>query len=1022
MNLKLNLKLKQKISVLIMVITAMTALVCEKSYAKTITSYSQLNDPAITLGTDGTSPLHYYALKDFPDAKYIYFWDTVNGFMALKTGKIDAYVLNEFEAIAAIKNGLQGVRILPGYLGEPVLIAAGISRKSKIKGLKEKFNAFIAESQADGTFDEIIRRWIEEGDMNVPDEVKAKVPEKSDIHLNVGTTGTVMPFSYFIGNQISGIDIEIAYRFAAYLGAELEFTVYNFSSALAAGSSENVDMALSNLYYTPEREETTNFSNPIYNEKTIIMVRDDNTANNSSVNSFDGKTIAVVTGSINDRIVEEVLPSAKILSFESFSDAIGAVLTGKADAFAEDEEILKPVIRENDKLTLAEGYLKQFDYAPIFAKTEYGDKIRREFNEFLNRIKSDGTLKQIEETWLGEDESKKILPDYDNYPDTSGVIRIVVSNESPPFDYIKNGKLAGYEVDVILRFCKERGYKPDFMPGKFSSVMPSIASNKCDIGMTILTITPERAESVNFSDPIYTGGARLLVLKDKAVTHGEYKSAADLNGQPIGVQTGNDEWSRIVRELMPQSEIVYYNTFADLMQALLTQKIEAFLADEPVYELMAAESKQITALDEKLDESFDVAFAFPKNESGKKLCGEVSEYIRSIKANGELDKIIAKWTGADESKKTLPDYGNFKAEKGVLTMATEGEYPPFNYIRDDNELAGFEIEIAARFCEANGYGLKITPMAFDSILPAIVSGKFDFAGASLAPEDEHSESVISSEPYYQSRSVIVIMKHDEAPANQPDKPDTNGFSEFIQGIKGSLDRTFIREDRWQLFIEGIANTMIITVLSIIFGTILGFVIYLFCRNGNIFANLLTDFAIWLVKGTPIVVLLMILYYVVFGSVNINGIWVAVIAFTMTFGSSFCIMLRFGTGAVDRGQTEAAYSLGFTDWQTFFTVILPQAALHFMPTYKVEVTNLIKSTSIVGYIAVQDLTKMGDIVRSRTYEAFFPLLAVAAIYFILAGMLNIIVRIIQVRITPSKRKPETILNGINLNGGERENHD
>lgn len=1000
-------------------------MMCETSHAKTITSFSQLNDPAITIGTDGASPLHYAALKEFPDAQYSYFWEISDGFLALRTGKIDAYVLTEFETKAALKNGLQGIRILPGYLGEPVPIAAGISRKSKIKDLKEKFNAFLAENKANGTIDGILRRWIDEGDMRIPDDVKAKVPKKSDIRLKVGTTGSVMPFSYFIGSEISGIDIEIAYRFAAYLGAELEFVVYNFSSALIVGSSENVDMAMSNLFATPEREETTNFSDTIYYENTVVMVYDDASlpvpvkAANNDVKSFDGKRIALATGTIHDELVREVLPSAEILLFENFADCAGAVLTGKADAIADDEEILRPVIKENDNFAFVDGYVKSFEYAPIFAKTERGDKLRMEFNEYIKRINSDGTMQQMKDIWLNDDESKKILPDYENFPDTNGIVRIAVSNESPPFDYMSNGKLAGLEIDMILRFCKERGYKPEFMIGRFSSVIPSVASNKCDIGMSILTITPERAENVNFSDPTYTGGTRLLVLKTPENAHGKYKSIAEFNGQPIGVQTGNDEWSRIVRELMPQSEIVYYNTFADLMQALLTQKIEAFLADEPVYELMAAESKQITALDEKLDESFDVAFTFPKNESGKKLCGEVSEYIRSIKANGELDKIIAKWTGADESKKTLPDYGNFKAEKGVLTMATEGEYPPFNYIRDDNELAGFEIEIAARFCEANGYGLKITPMAFDSILPAIVSGKFDFAGASLAPEDEHSESVIFSEPYYQSRSVLVVMKHDEAVPEQPEIRPSK-FAAFIEDIKGSLIRTFIREDRWQLFIEGIVNTMIITILAIIFGTILGFVIYLLCRSGNIFANLLTDFAIWLVKGTPIVVLLMILYYVVFGSVNINGIWVAVIAFTMTFGSSFCIMLRFGTGAVDKGQTEAAYALGFTDWQTFFTVILPQAALHFMSTYKVEVTNLIKSTSIVGYIAVQDLTKMGDIVRSRTYEAFFPLIAVAAIYFVLSGILNFIVRIIHNRITPSKRKPENILHGIKLTGGE--NHD
>ena len=215
--------------------------------------------------------------------------------------------------------------------------------------------------------------------------------------------------------------------------------------------------------------------------------------------------------------------------------------------------------------------------------------------------------------------------------------------------------------------------------------------------------------------------------------------------------------------------------------------------------------------------------------------------------------------------------------------------------------------------------------------------------------------------------------------------------------------------------------MIITVSSIFCGMLLGFIAFMFCRTGSVIANAITKFSVWLIKGTPIVVLLMILYYVIFGHVNISGIIVSIIAFTLIFGTSVYRMLTFGTGAVDRGQTEAAYALGFTDMQTFFTVILPQAALHFMPSFKEEVTMLIKSTSVVGYIAVQDLTKMGDIVRSRTYEAFFPLIAVAVIYFVLAGMLNIIVNIIHVRITPSKRKAEDILKGIDTSKGDK-NHD
>ena len=156
---------------------------------------------------------------------------------------------------------------------------------------------------------------------------------------------------------------------------------------------------------------------------------------------------------------------------------------------------------------------------------------------------------------------------------------------------------------------------------------------------------------------------------------------------------------------------------------------------------------------------------------------------------------------------------------------------------------------------------------------------------------------------------------------------------------------------------------------------------------------------------------MILYYIIFGKVNISGAAVSVVGFTLVFGSAVFAMLRAGVGAIDRGQLEAAYALGYTNRKAFYRIILPQALPHFMPAYKGEITALIKATAVVGYVAVQDLTKMGDIVRSRTYEAFFPLIAVAIIYFILAAILTFLVNKIEIRIDPRRRSKQQILKGV-----------
>ena len=138
---------------------------------------------------------------------------------------------------------------------------------------------------------------------------------------------------------------------------------------------------------------------------------------------------------------------------------------------------------------------------------------------------------------------------------------------------------------------------------------------------------------------------------------------------------------------------------------------------------------------------------------------------------------------------------------------------------------------------------------------------------------------------------------------------------------------------------------------------------------------------------------------------------AVIGFTLTLGASVFGTLKMGVGAVEPGQYEAAYALGYSNRSTFFRIILPQALPHVLPAYKGEIVSLLKATAIVGYIAVQDLTKMGDIVRSRTYEAFFPLIAVTVIYFLLEGILRFLISHIAVRLDFRRRKPEDILKGI-----------
>ena len=152
-----------------------------------------------------------------------------------------------------------------------------------------------------------------------------------------------------------------------------------------------------------------------------------------------------------------------------------------------------------------------------------------------------------------------------------------------------------------------------------------------------------------------------------------------------------------------------------------------------------------------------------------------------------------------------------------------------------------------------------------------------------------------------------------------------------------------------------------------------------------------------------VVLLMILYYVILGKSGLEAVWVAIIGFSLNFGAYASEIMRSGIESIDGGQREAALALGYSENQAFFRFIFPQASVRFLPVYNGEIVSLLKSTSIVGYIAIQDLTKMGDIIRSRTYEAFFPLIATAIIYFILAWIISLILKFILKKVSPKRKR-------------------
>ena len=976
---------------------------CGVKESTEITSLDQLAAPGTKIGVP-SDMLEFETLQqDYPEAEVLVYDDYPLAYGDVAGGRLDAYVYARSEMQFAIENGTTGVRLLGENYSQNT-IAVGLSPVSPIEGLQEKINAFIAEMKADGTLDDMYTRWVLQADDAMPEIV---LPEHPTYHLRVGTTGTVMPYSYYVGTELRGYDIELAYRFAAWLGADIEFKIYDFGGIVAAASVGDIDCIMSNLYLTPEKEESIPFSDPLFDVEITAMVRDtgaaaEGAAGEVHAQDFNGKKLAVLVGPLMEDIAHEYFPDSEYLLMDGYPECIAALLAGKVDGYLGDEVALKAVVAEQPEISYIPEYLSYNEYNFAFRKDDpASDALRAELNTWLSQSWTDGTMQEIDSIWFGTDEARKVV-ELPGSTGENGTIRVVTTSTDMPFSYIKDGKNVGYDIDVVARFCRARGYGLELVDVDFAARIPTLQSGKADF-TTSMNVTPERMEEVNFCDLVSSGGVVLAVrasdlTASTASGDSDLQTLADLDQAAIGVLSGTNI-PELVAQRLPDAEILYYNSTADEVNALKNGKIDAVAIDEPVGRNMMAEDAALATVPELLD-NMDYAFALNK-DSGEALCAELSEYLRSLKADGTLAQLQEKWfDSADLSTVEMTDYRDFPAENGTVRVAAF-QYPPFILLQDDL-FAGYEIELLAFFCRDRGYALEIADMSADAVLPSVQSGKCDVGCCCISVTEERKESVLFSEPHYSGGTALLVRR---------DVADAGGG--FLSSVKDSFEKTFLRENRWKLFLQGIGTTMLITVLSIIFGTALGFGAFMLCRNGNPVANTVTRFCVWLVQGMPVVVLLMILYYIIFGKVAISGAAVSVVGFTLVFGAAVYAMLKSGVGAIDRGQTEAAYTLGYTDRKAFYRVVLPQALPHFMPAYKGEITALIKATAVVGYVAVQDLTKMGDIVRSRTYEAFFPLIAVAVIYFILAAILTFIVNKLELRIDPRRRSKESILKGVDV---------
>ncbi|MBS1169975.1 MAG: amino acid transporter rane protein, family / amino acid transporter substrate-binding [Burkholderiaceae bacterium] len=959
----------------------------------------------------------------FPKADIRRFDNLADTVVATKTGQADAALIS-YSSKPVILRAHPELRVLPERLLEEQ-IAMAVKKGNDT--LLNDINRIIDELKADGTLAAMEKRWMK--DDSSAYEVREIPAVKEGKALRVGVMATLEPFIFVDGKgRLAGHDEELARIIGMKLKRPVEFFDMNFTALIPALQSGKIDVIISEMTATDERRKSVDFTHPYFVDTQLLLVKkggasaatstaakDTGSAAGAIANleQIDGKRIGVLSGSAGDLAARKHFPQASFQVMNSGVDAALALKSHKVDAFVYDKSVLLNLVEKNPELVILEQPVAKLEVAAAIGKENTA--LLDEVNRALEALKKDGSLQRLRQKWVdSKDSASRQLPPTKREPaGKRGVLRIGTYAIYEPFSYQANGRIIGLDIELANLIGEKLGKRVDVTDMHFEALIPALQAGKIDLALSNFNVTDERKKLVNFSLPYIENDISVLVRKGEPVGGGGNKpaetvgsantssvkltSSADLKGKRLGVLLGSVHDTYAMKHY-PDATILQYKSPSDMVLAVKSGKVDAsFYTRETLLEVLRNDDE----LGLVGDSLYAVPIGMGFNKGNDQLREQFNDFLKQIKQNGVYDDMVNRWI--KQGNTAMPAIASSKTN-GVLVVGTVSDKGlPFTVIKD-GKLIGFDIELSQRFAAHIGKEIKFSDMEFGSLIAAVSTNKIDMIASTLMLTEERQKQIAFSDVYYEMGSNIFALKKNivSKDAAAVAKPEDDSF---FSGVTKSFHSNIIQENRYLLIIDGLKVTVLIAILSSIFGTALGALVCFMRMSSKAVLNIPAGWYISLLRGTPVLVLLMLIFYVVFASVDINPVLVAVIAFGMNFAAYAAEIFRTGIEGVDKGQTEAGIAMGFTKVNTFRHIVLPQAVRQILPVYKGEFISLVKMTSIVGYIAVQDLTKASDIIRSRTFDAFFPLVMVAILYFLISWMLTQSLEYMERRTDPKRKRKQ-----------------
>ncbi|MGD8750647.1 MAG: basic amino acid ABC transporter substrate-binding protein [Anaerolineales bacterium] len=379
-------------------------------------------------------------------------------------------------------------------------------------------------------------------------------------------------------------------------------------------------------------------------------------------------------------------------------------------------------------------------------------------------------------------------------PSGLGTITIGTNAEYPPFEYVdEDGNITGFDVDLMNAIAAEAGFEFEFVNTRWDGIFVALASGEFDAVISAATITEERAQTVDFSDPYFNAGQRIAVRADET----EIQGPEDLAGKSVGVQLGTtgDIW--LTEET--EAEVVRYDENTLAFQALANGDVDATVADGPTAaDIIKANPEMNLKLVEGVytDEEYGIAV----NKERPELLAAINQGLAAVKASGEYDEIYDKYFGTEEGE---------APELGMITIGTNAEYPPFEYVDEDGNITGFDVDLMNAIAAEAGFEFEFVNTRWDGIFVALASGEFDAVISAATITEERAQTVDFSDPYFNAGQRIAV-RADETEIQGPE--DLAGKSVGVQlGTTGDIwlteetEAEVVRYDENTLAFQALAN-------------------------------------------------------------------------------------------------------------------------------------------------------------------------------------------------------------------------